>query len=482
MADENYSDHEEDDELYEDGSVIDELEEDTPEGESDADYEESELEEEEDDTPQRDKPSPKPAAAPSSNRNLARPEIRLLHSSDWHLEQPLAGLPVLSDDLREIARDAAYLAAQQVVETALVEGVDALLLSGDIVDLERSGPRAIVFLQEQFQRLDARGVQVYWAGGVTDSPADWPPVAELPPNVHRFPIGRVQQFDLQRDDRVIARIQGISSQDDGSVEASGFYRDANGLFTAGVAYSTNDSPGREGDRVHYMALGGRHRRATVDTEPGIAHYSGSPQGRQPSEAGPSGCTLIHVHDGETATKFISTDIIRWVDESLEITAATTLEQLEDRLDERLEKLRTKSQGTDLLVSWHIRGTGPLVTQLYPGHDTDELLKNLRRRAEKRQPLCWSVNLTCNSPVQPPAEWYDQETILGDFLRQVREFESDPKKSLKLETMLPKTLPSESLRAIAKVTGSDDRQMLLESAKRLGIDLLTSPDAVAEELV
>lgn len=477
MADEKPTDHEEAyEEYYEDDSLVEDLEEEADE------LAEAEVAEGESAIAERRVASQTNLNKDDANKNLARPEIRLLHSSDWHLEQPLAGLPVLSDELREIARDASYLAAQQVVETALVEGVDALLLSGDIVDLQRSGPRAIVFLQEQFQRLDSRGVQVYWAGGVTDSPADWPSVAPLPPNVHRFPVGQVQQFDLTRDDRTIARIQGISSQDDGAVEASGFHRDANGLFTAGVAYSTNDSPGREGDRVHYMALGGRHRRATVDTEPGIAHYSGTPQGRSPSEAGPCGCTLVHVENGETSTKFISTDIIRWVDETLEITASTTLEQLEDRLDERLDKLRTKSQGTDLLVSWHIRGTGPLVTQLYPGHDTDELLKNLRRRAEKRRPLCWSVTLSCNSPVVPPAEWYDQETILGDFLRQVREFETDGKKSLKLETMLPSQLPAESLRSIAKVSTADDRQMLLESAKRLGIDLLTSPDAVAEELV
>ncbi|MGI9457505.1 MAG: metallophosphoesterase family protein [Aeoliella sp.] len=410
---------------------------------------------------------------------MDRPEIRLLHSSDWHLEQPLAGLSVLSDALREVARDAAYLAAQQVVETALVEGADALLLSGDIVDLARSGPRAIVFLQEQFERLAARGVKVYWAGGVADRPDAWPAVADLPDNVHRFPVGRVEQFDLKRDGATIARIQGISSQDDGAVEASGFHRDANGLFTAGVAYSTNDSPGREGDRVHYMALGGRHRRATVDTEPGIAHYSGSPQGRSPDEAGPTGCTLVHVHDGETSTKFISTDIVRWVDETLEITATTTIEQLEARLDDRLDKLRTKSQGTDLLVSWHIRGTGPLVTLLRPGGDTDGLLDRLRGRAEKRAPLCWSVDLDCHSPAEPPEEWYDQETILGDFLRQLRTFEKDPQAKLDLESMLPEQLPSESSRTIASI-GGDHRTALLESAKKLGIDLLTSPEA-AEEL-
>lgn len=412
---------------------------------------------------------------------MDRPEIRLLHSSDWHLEQPLAGLADINETLRDAARDASYLAAERVIDAALVEGVDALLLSGDIVDLARSGPRAIVFLQEQFERLATRGIQVYWAGGVVDRPEAWPVVARLPANVHRFPAGRVTHCDLQRNGKTIARIQGVSSNGDGGVEASGFHRDANGLFTAGVAYSTNDSPGREGDRVHYMALGGRHRRATVDTQPGIAHYSGSPQGRIPGESGPSGCTLVHVTEGETSTKFIATDVIRWVDESLEVTATTTLEQLEERLDERLDKLRTKSQSTDLLVTFHVRGTGPLIPMLRPGGENEPLVKRLRTRAEKRSPLCWTVDLRCTSPVVPPEEWYDQETILGDFLRQLRDYERDPAKTLSLEQFLPESLPQEGLKAIAEVTDRERRAVLLESAKKLGIELLTMPDATSEDL-
>lgn len=410
---------------------------------------------------------------------MQRPEIRFVHSSDWHLEAPLAGLPSLTDGLREMARDAAYLAAQQVVETTLVEGADALLLSGDIVDLARSGPRAIVFLEEQFERLNARGVEVYWAGGVVDGPDEWPVVAELPPNVHRFGKGRVETLNLNRNDKTIARIQGISSDDDGKAEASGFHRDANGVFTVGVAHSTSDSPGCEGDRVHYMALGGRHRRATVDTEPGIAHYSGSPQGRGPDEAGPSGCTLVHVVEGKASTKFISTDVIRWSDESMEVTASTTLEQLEDRLDERLDKLRQKSQGTDLLVTWHVRGTGPLVTQLRPGTEVDALVSRLQTRAAKRSPLCWTVNVTCNSPATVPEEWYDQETILGDFLRQLKVYETDGRKRLDLESLLPVPLSNSALRSVARFNNADHRSEVLRRAKKLGIDLLTSPEATGE---
>jgi exonuclease SbcD len=228
-----------------------------------------------------------------------------------------------------------------------------------------------------------------------------------------------------------------------------------------------------------MALGGRHRRATVDNEPGIAHFCGSPQGRTPAESGPSGCTLVHVVDGKTQTKFISTDIIRWVDESIEVTASTTIEQLEERMDERLDKLRQKSQGTDLLVSFHVRGTGPLVTLLRPGHETDALIARLQKRASKRSPLCWTVGLGCLSAPTVPEEWYDQETILGDFLRQLAEYEEDPRKSLELETLLPTPLSSEVLKSVAKFKNQDHRTRVIENSKKLGIELLTSPEAAMQ---
>ena len=99
--------------------------------------------------------------------------------------------------------------------------------------------------------------------------------------MHRFPAGRVGNFEHQRDGKTVARIQGISRSPGQAVDDSGFHRDANGLFTIGVAYGTAAAPGAEGDRVHYMALGGQHRRQTVDQSPGIAHYAGTPQGRDP---------------------------------------------------------------------------------------------------------------------------------------------------------------------------------------------------------
>jgi DNA repair exonuclease SbcCD nuclease subunit len=405
---------------------------------------------------------------------MAQPTIRLLHASDLHLELPLYGLAEIPDHLRDLLIEAPYQAAEQVFETALAEDVDAVLLAGDILNVDRAGPPAIMLLLEQFARLGDRGIPIYWAGGAVDVPDHWPRSVPLPGNVHLFPVGRVESLDLVRGGETIARVQGTSCRDGGEVEARGFHRDAHGLFTIGVAYGTDDSAGHEGDRVNYMALGGRHRHETVDHEPGIAHYCGTPQGRGPSETGPHGCTVVTVDEtGRATTRLVTTDVVRWIAESMEVTATTRSEQLLERMVDRLEKLQAKQPGIDLLVNWEIRGTGPLVNRLRPGGLADELLVDLRRKLGERQPAAWSVSLACRAPLFVPAEWYDQETVLGDYLRQVREFEQNEDLPFELRQFLPDDFGADPLAAIADLDREERGELLCRAAK-LGVDLLTLP--------
>ena len=208
--------------------------------------------------------------APSSGR----PSLRLLHASDLHLEQPIYGLAAVPDHLRELFVEAPYRAAEQVFETALAEDVDAVLLAGDVLSVDRAGPPAIMLLLEHFARLGDRGIPVYWAGGGVDQPDHWPRSVTPPENVHVFPVGRVETLDLVRHGEPLARVQGTSCREDGSVEVGGFHRDAHGLFTIGVAHHQGAGSREQGeefsvlpapssqrhDRVHYMAPPARRLR------------------------------------------------------------------------------------------------------------------------------------------------------------------------------------------------------------------------------
>lgn len=404
---------------------------------------------------------------------MASQPIRLVHASDLRLDRPLFGLSHADDKLRELLRDAPLEAAERVFDTTLSEDADALLLTGDVLDVRRASPRVVSFLVEQLHRLQKRGVSVFWAGGAIDPPDAWPRTERLPDNVTVFPIGRVESHDLRRNGSIIANIQGVSRPADREVDASEFRRDAHGRFTVGVAYGTSDAPGKEGDRVDYMALGGRVRRATVDHEPGVAHYAGSPQGRSPAEQGPSGCTIVQVdNEGKAKTRFVATDVVRWQEETLEFTAGVTPEQLRTRLRERLDKLRTRAKGVHQLISWRLEGVGPMVAELREDGLAGELLRDLQQHDKGEHPTCWSYALACDSTYEPPHEQLDQETILGDLLRQVSVLRRNEAFVLDLSEQLPKPLPDASLAKIAQIEGADDRTDLFNRAAKLGVALMT----------
>lgn len=404
---------------------------------------------------------------------MAQQPLRLVQSSDMRLDRPLFGLAEADQSLRELLRDAPLSAAERVFETALAENADALLLAGDVLDSRRASPRVVHFLLQQFGRLEKRGIPVFWAGGDNDSPDAWPRTEELPANVTRFATGRVESFPVSREGTTVGVVQGVSKPPGRDIDASEFHRDAHGIFTVGVAYGTSDAPGKEGDRVDYMALGGRSRRATVDHEPGIAHYAGSPQGRSPGEPGPSGCTVVQVDEaGKVKTRFVATDVVRWQEEALEFTAGVTSEQLRIRLRERLDKVRGRAKGVHQLISWRLEGVGPLVGQLRSDGLAGELLADLQKQAARDQPRCWSYELQCPSRFEPPHELLDQETILGDLLRQVEVLRRNDAFVLELGEMLPKPLPKASLASIARIGDASDRDALFNRAAKLGVALMT----------
>lgn len=408
--------------------------------------------------------------------SMAPHTLRFVHASDLHIDRPLYGLDEAPDELRELLRDAPMQSAERVFDTTLTENADGLLLSGNVIDLKNASPRSVMFLVDQFKRLEKRNIPVFWAGGVLDPPSAWPRSLPLPSNVTVFPGGNITSHEVYRDGAVIACVMGTSLAEGHKADTSSFHHDAHGRYTIGVAFGTNDEPGKEGDRVDYMALGGRKRRATVDHEPGIAHYPGSPQGRSPNEVGPSGCTILQVEeDGKAKTRFVATDMIRWQEETVEFTVGVTPEQLRTRLRERLDKVRAKAKGTDQLIAWRLEGVGPLTLELRDEGLCRELLVDLQQYAGRTQPICWSYRMTCDDPYEPPHEQRDQETILGDLLRQVEVLRHNEAFVLDLGEMLPKPMPLGELSEIAKQGDADDRVHVINQAAKLGVALMSAEE-------
>ena len=292
-----------------------------------------------------------------------------------------------------------------------------------------------------------------------------------------FPIGRVETLDLVRGGETIARVQGTSCREDGEVEARGFHRDAHGLFTIGVAYGTSDSrrPRRRSRALHGPRRPARaaNGRRAAGHRPLLRHAARPrPERNRPARLHASSPSTKR---GRAKTQFVATDTVRWIEQSLEVTASTRAEQLHDRMVERLEKLQAKHPGIDLFVRWKIRGTGPLVNRLRPGGLADELLVDLRRKFGERSPVAWSVSIDMRLAAQRAGRMVRPGNRASAIsCAQVREFELHEDLPFDLRQFLPEDVRDESLAAIAHVETTDERAELLCRAAKLGVDLLTLP--------
>ena len=71
----------------------------------------------------------------------------------------------------------------------------------------------------------------------------------------------------------------------------------------------------------------------------------------------------------------------------------------------------------------------------------------------------------------PASLYEQETILGDFLRALREFEIDPQQPLNLESLLADGQAAGLFSQAVAIADGATRKRVLHEAALLGMELL-----------
>ncbi len=404
--------------------------------------------------------------------------IRFLHAASFHLEATLQGLYEVPEHLAEILVNAPFTAAEQVFATALREEVDFLMLSGDLLDPTNAGPRAVAFLTAQFTRLAEKGIPVYWAASRLDQTDGWLASLEWPANVHVFPNSSVESIEHKRGEIPIARICGRGWHESRPLRSSEFVAPAGDLPRIVVLPESLEVDAPEKSGVLYWGLGGSISADTPHAGESVAHCPGSPQGFQPSDSGPHGCSLAHVDpDGRVRTRMVQTDSVRWCLPRLNLTAGIAVETVMHEMRSRVESLLEEA-ARPLLVCWLASGLGRFDSAFARATQRDETLVKLRKEFGYGSPAAWSVSFEMESPHALRAEWCEEDSILGDFMRVVRDYYEEDEKPLRLddllvETRLPGGIPASALTEV----GLEDRDILLHQAAVMGLDLLRDDDGV-----
>ena len=222
--------------------------------------------------------------------------MKLLHSSDFHLDSPLTGLPgpKSAQRRRELREVPARLAA-----LARDEGVDLVLLPGDLFDGERVYPETVRALT---QTLADMAVPVFIAPGNHDWYHEKSPYASAswPDNVHIFTSPELQAVELpglncvvhgcaftapHREDDPIA---GFAAPDDGKIHLLCVHGEVGLTGT----YAPIDPKSLERSGADYAALGHIHAANSGKGGKTLWANPGCPEGRGFDELGPKGALIV----------------------------------------------------------------------------------------------------------------------------------------------------------------------------------------------
>ncbi|MDB6076801.1 MAG: Mre11 domain protein, partial [Akkermansiaceae bacterium] len=83
--------------------------------------------------------------------------FRFIHAADLHLDSPLRGLPAREGAPVEELRGASRRALDRLVELAISEGVDFLVISGDIYDRDWKDYSTGLFFRSRMAQLRDAG-------------------------------------------------------------------------------------------------------------------------------------------------------------------------------------------------------------------------------------------------------------------------------------------------------------------------------------
>jgi len=334
--------------------------------------------------------------------------MKFLHAADLHLDTPFQGLTGVPAALRAQLIAAPLAALTRLVDLAIAEQVDFVLLVGDLFDQQAQSVATQAGLMAALERLNTAQIPVVLSFGNHDyQPAgsQW----HFPANVHAFGPS--------------VKTVTLTTADQTQVAISGFSYDQRWVTTPKIADYPTKLPtvdyhigmlhgqlGTAGDHYapfsvgellakhyDYWALGHIHQRQTLNAMPPVV-YPGNLQGRYRDETGQKGCLIVESQADQTLRPVFHTLApIIWTTWTPKLQGTldrpTLLKQLVDQFP------TTSENGTELVLI-SLPATVELSTTAMLALTQGALLTQLQ--GQLTTTACWPVDLQLAADKSQPA--------------------------------------------------------------------------------
>lgn len=336
--------------------------------------------------------------------------FRFIHTADLHLDSPLASLALRNADLGDLVRGATRKALERIVDLAIAERVDAVLIAGDLYDGSQTSMATALYLMGQMRRLEAAGIDVFIIRGNHDAQSQITRELTFPENVHVFDgRGKPVRAGALASGREI-HVHGVSfAQPHAVASLLPTFRapvpdavNIGMLHTSLAGASRHDPyapvgiPELTAHGFDYWALGHIHQRRVHGEKPWIV-MPGNPQGRDINEGGAKGVTLATIaEDGAITCEERLVAVAVFERRTVDLAGVDDWGGMLDRVETVLSEAR-RGGDAHLVARLDLTGATPLAWRLR--RDEDLLLAELQNLAASLGE-CWieAVEITVVAPI------------------------------------------------------------------------------------
>ena len=275
--------------------------------------------------------------------------MKFIHAADIHLDSPLNGLTAYPDAPAAQLRNATRGAFTALVDRAIEEEVDFLVIAGDLYDGSWRDYNTGIFFCKEMGRLKRAGILVFVLFGNHDAESEMTRKLDLPDNVRRFSSSKPETFRIETL-AVALHGQSFKVKETTSNLAANYPTAISGHYNIGVLHTALGGYAAHApyapctvNELHargyqYWALGHVHE-FTQWSGSSVIVFPGNLQGRNVRECGRRGAVLVTVDEmGDTLVERIFIDVLRW--EHLQVDAASceSLVEVSRSIGQALENL------------------------------------------------------------------------------------------------------------------------------------------------
>lgn len=336
--------------------------------------------------------------------------FRFIHAADLHLGSPFKGLKQVPGELKPMIINSTFQAFRGMIQYAIEQDVDFIVLAGDIFDQSHRSIQAQLQFKAEMERLFQAQIMCYIVHGNHD-PLDGDFIdINLPENVIVFPAYHVSKEVFVKEGAEVAHIYGISYETAKVTRslAAEFVREDQHVFSLGVLHTNCDgahdhesyAPCTKLELIElgmdYWALGHVHQRKVLHRQPLIV-YPGNLQGRHIREQGEKGFYVVEVYDQQQAElTFQPMHAFIWLESELDLTDVETVDDVLSRIEQLKERVSQEYSGQAVLLRIKGTGTTNLAYSLLQEEFTQSLVEHTyhhNRVASGNQHQVWLESLT-----------------------------------------------------------------------------------------